>query len=387
MNTLYLHIGTTKTGTTAIQGFCLDNQDVLNQKGYCYPELSLQYKIQYKTISDRRNAHFMIAEPLDNPQSGSFRMGMDKVEEYFKTYPNVILSDEGIWSEPYEQRIALWRALKKEGKQHGFRVKIVVYLRRQDTYLISGWNQTIKSAVGDVVDEPWDEYVKRRPMIGKLDYAHNLGKLATILGRDNILVRRFEPKRFSGGSIYSDFLKTIGLELTDEYRIAESVRNTGLTGNTHEIKRILNGLKGGNAVSQSFFRHALLSIADISEKNYPNSMFSREEAEEFLKAYEEGNRKVAQEYFGEDELFDSSIKDLPKWERNNPYMADDIIRFIGMCCLQLLERQEQMQQEIDSLRKECGQKKKGLSAAGREEKTGAVAKLARAAGRKLGDFK
>lgn len=42
--TLYVHVGTTKTGTTAIQSFCIDNDEVLHRKGYCYPLFPYRYK-------------------------------------------------------------------------------------------------------------------------------------------------------------------------------------------------------------------------------------------------------------------------------------------------------------------------------------------------------
>ena len=41
----------------------------------------------------------------------------------------------------------MWRALKAEAKEGDFRIKVIVYLRRQDMYLISGWNQMVKSGI------------------------------------------------------------------------------------------------------------------------------------------------------------------------------------------------------------------------------------------------
>lgn len=41
MKTLYLHIGTPKTGTSAIQIFCKDNQETLKKQGYYYPIFTL----------------------------------------------------------------------------------------------------------------------------------------------------------------------------------------------------------------------------------------------------------------------------------------------------------------------------------------------------------
>lgn len=344
--TLYVHVGTTKTGTTAIQSFCIDNQEVLNKNGYCYPMLPYRYK----DVSERRNARFLLEE-ASNPQEGIFREGMDKIHELFRTYSNIIVSDEGIWSATYEQRITMWRALKAEAKKGGFQIKVIVYLRRQDMYLISGWNQMVKSGIGNGADLPWKDYVNKLDDINKMNYGTHLKKLAAFFGKKNLIVRRFEPKRFAGGTIYADFLQAVGLELTEEFRIEQQERNTRLAGNTHEIQRVLNGMPGMNPSHHSFFRQALLSFADLSGGNYPCEMFSKEEAEAFMERYEEENRLVSEEFFDGEELFEKGWKDIPKWEKDNPQMQDDMIRFVGACCMQLAEENRNLRSRVELLEK------------------------------------
>ncbi len=219
----------------------------------------------------------------------------------------------------------MWRALKAEAKEGDFRIKVIVYLRRQDMYLISGWNQMVKSGIGRDAATPWKEYISNLDSINKMKYASHLKKLAAFFGKKNLIVRRFDPKRFAGGTIYSDFLQAVGLELTKEYHIKQAAKNTRLAGNTHEIQRVLNGMPGMNAAFHSFFRRALLSYADLSGEYYPCEMFSKAEAETFMKQYEEENREVSEEYFNGEELFDMSWKDVPKWEKDNPQMQDDLI--------------------------------------------------------------
>ncbi len=346
MNTLYVHIGTTKTGTTAIQSFCIDNQEILNAKGYYYP----LFPYRYTAVSERRNAHFLIAEDYAG-RGGLFREGMDRIVELFQTYPNVILSDEGIWSAHYEQRMGMWKALRKESREHGFEVKIIVYLRRQDTYLISGWNQMVKSGFSEGAVISWNDYAGDRTVVNKMNYGTRLKKLADMWGRENIKVRRFEPKRFVNGSIYADFLQNIDLELTDEYHIEQSVRNVRLAGNTHEIQRVLNGLPNMNYTYHGFFRRALLAYADVSGEQYPCEMFSKEEAQEFMGRFEEENRMVSDLFFDGEDLFEMSWKDIPKWEKDNPYMQDDMVRFIGACFMQLIDENKKLKGEVKELKK------------------------------------
>ena len=60
-------------------------------------------------------------------------------------------------------------------------------------------------------------------------------------------------------------------------------------------------------------------------------MFSKEEAESFLRKYDQSNAKVAETYFDDGKpLFDNTVPDIPKYDRNNPYMMEDILRFAAI---------------------------------------------------------
>ncbi len=344
MSTLYLHIGTTKTGTTALQNFLSDNRDILNRKGYCYPS----FPYHYKDVSDRRNAHFLIA---GNPKDAidTYQNGLCRLHHLFQQYPNIILSDEGIWTAECHGHLDIWEALLKDGQETGFTVRLMVYLRRQDQYLASGWNQTVKSGLGNGACKSWKDYAANKGLISKMKYGSHLKALSDIIGKENILVRRYEPDRFVSGSIYADFLQTVGLELTDEYRIPDGKPNQGLSGNTCEIMRILNGMPGMDASYHSFFRQALLLFSDISDKEYPCRMFSAEEARKFMNNYSEENQLVSEYFLGGEDLFHPDHTDIRQWEKDNPHMQDDIIRFIAACCFSLSKENEKLRQEIRSL--------------------------------------
>lgn len=343
MKTLYVHIGTAKTGTTSIQNFCIDNQKVLNQKGYYYP----RFPYRYENVSPRRNGHFLLDDEIKDKQ-GRFREAMDCIRGAFENYDNIILSEETIWSISKKARMEIFKALKEESIEGGFQVKIIVYFRRQDEYMSSSWSQDVKGGASG--GSTWEEYVKSRKSLHKLKYGTGLKLLMKFWGKENVIVRRFDFKRFVGGSIYADFLDAVGLELTDEYEIAQFFQNTKLAGNTHEIMRIVNGMPDIDEEQRFFFRRVLESFADLSGKEYPNAMFSKEEAEAFLKQYEDENRRVSEAYFNGEELFDTgAVKDLPKWQKDNPHMLDDTVRFICACYVRLMKENAKLRLEIDKL--------------------------------------
>ena len=94
-----------------------------------------------------------------------------------------------------------------------------MYLRRQDTALNSMWNQKIKKSKQRFRSMSWEEFINTTPPAIYLDYEESLNEIASELGSENIIVRRYGKKYFKNGSIYDDFLSTLGLSLTDDYTI------------------------------------------------------------------------------------------------------------------------------------------------------------------------
>ncbi len=353
MKTLYIHIGTPKTGSSAIQAFLSQNREVLTQKGFCYPK----FPFHYDYVSKNRNGYFLRAKKLENRQS-DFEEGIEMLRKAFEEYSNVILSEEGIWYENFKWHQQLFDVMQEKGYQ----VKIIVYLRRQDDYVVSRWNQFVKSYSykykhRDTDDGIWENFLKRELKDSRLNYFTTLKKLEDIYGEGNILVRRYDRNYFTKGSVISDFLQTVGLERTDEYTEAQLVVNPSLSPNTAEIQRVLNTVVAerdeenvNDASDIKFLRDRLLSYSVLSKESYPCNMFSEDEAKEFMEHYHKENCRVAKKYFGEEELFSLEIKAVPKWEKDNPNMQDDIIRFMGLTFMYFLEENREIRKELHTLK-------------------------------------
>lgn len=71
-------------------------------------------------------------------------------------------------------------------------------------------------------------------------YAQKLDEIAAVIGKNNLIVRRFSPKSWKDGSIIHDFMHEIGLDVTEKFQELEESENLRLDKNTTEIKRILN---------------------------------------------------------------------------------------------------------------------------------------------------
>lgn len=362
MKTLYLHIGSPKTATTSIQHFCHDNQEVLNQKGYCYPDFGKSYP----RVGVLRNGHFIMAA-TQQAQSDSiegedqeFDAGFATIYELFQKHDNVILSDEGLWNYGYGKNSRVWRQLKRELDKGIFTIKVIVYLRRQDTYLFSWWNQQIKEGFRANSNISWEDIVAK-PFYIQLDYYKMLEHISSFVGKENVYVRLFDRNEFYGGTIYKDFMQCIGLEFTDEYTITSEMTNLSLTKNNNEIKRILNGVSGLEMEINNKYRNLLTDLSETGKENENWSMFSEEEYKTFMQKYEEGNQKISKEYLGVDKpLFNMEFKSAEKWMVYNEYMVEDIVRFFGTTTTQMIEENRAMQKELTALQKELTSLKTAL---------------------------
>ena len=333
MKTLYLHIGTPKTGSTAIQAFCANNREGLKRRGYAYP----LYSYQYLGASPVHNGRFLTGPiELDTPLSEEERAqrreeGMKKAFRLFRKHNNVILSHENIWSVLREEHQDFLEWLWQACEEKKVKLKIVVYLRRQDAFLESLWKQKVKSGFKS---ENWDIYIKKAGKKMTLDYERKLSLIADIVGKENMIVRKYEPQSFIGGSLVQDFLTVIGIPDMEGFTVEEEHLNPSVTPDFVEIKRILNFLhekgKGRMSEASQYFAKTTKYCSELFADTSPKRLMSKEDSAEFMKHFEEGNRAVHFEYFGEETpLFVVGDKEQEKWEYRSRTMFEKSILFFG----------------------------------------------------------
>lgn len=351
MTTVYLCIGTPKTGTKALQSFMRRNEDVLKTQGYCYPYLDLGIQTHY----NNRNAQFLVYHAKNKNNLAAIKQrGYQILEELAKQYQNIVLSEEIIWY--YCNQIKdFWVDTVNNFKKINCNVKVVVYLRRQDLLIQSLWNQSVKAYARSVLT--FKEYMDSKHYdYFPLDYYTQLQKIAQAVTKDNMIVRVYESGQYEGEeqSIYSDFLKAIGLNLNKHYAKDNLAKNIGLNNNFVEMKRILNGIPEYSGMSDFLARpmvYANLCQTD-KELHAQESMFSYDEQITFLKRYEESNRKVAIEFLGREDgvLFKETIKELPEWKIDQNKIYQDVIVFMAEAFCFQQNKILKLEEEIKDLR-------------------------------------
>lgn len=326
MATLYLHIGTPKTGSTAIQQFCRINRRALEARGFCYARPALGEKRNGMFL---REAAFRPDGTLETAEGERhWRLRMDAVCRNFRRCPNVLLSEEGAWRA--KSWPGLWRRLRAEADARGFDLRVIVYLRRQDQFFLSWWAQAVKTNhCVEIGRLPWSEALAEAEQLLPLNYHEHLEEIAALLGRDRIDVRRYDRARFPGGDVTADFLSALKLSPEGFDRFARDI-NTSLSGDTLAIKRAFNARP--NLSTDTIEEAAAVALAcERQGGEAPGSLFDRRELEAFQARFEESNRRVARDYLGTDApLFDPPGELPPKWEPDAERIMDTAARFIQL---------------------------------------------------------
>lgn len=352
MATLYFHIGTTKTATSSIQKFCKLNRKLLRRYGYAFPIMPFSYP----RIKNERNAHFLLSGPAGKTvkpkQEQMFQerleTGLSIVHGSLSKYDKVILTDEDCWRAVNYARVNPLQLLLEDARTHNYEIQVIVYLRRQDSYLISQWNQRVKAACsGKTFEEYLEKITNSFPLLA--DYAGTLDKIADMIGKDHITVRRFESSAWVDGSIYLDFMDAIGMDITAPFQYPERPVNIALKGNFLEMKRSLNQ---NTELSPSEFDHYASLIQRLSHQSDAEKpwMLSAGETRTFLEKYEDSNRRVVREYIGDNApLFSSDIETVPKWQPVNEHITEDLLTFITAVTADLYRKNERLEQENQKL--------------------------------------
>ena len=331
MKTLYMHIGTPKTGTSAIQYFCCQNYDVLLKRGLCYPDLGFSFP----GIGSNRNAHFLSHRMFDEQnqrlpeeEKKIREQGLAKLENLFARRDCVVISDEHIWNEKEINKECL-ENIRERMEAIGVTVRVIVYLRRQEQVIQSYWAQQVKEGL----QLSFSEYMEKgRYRYFQLNYEKRLKVFSDVLGKENVIVRCYEKGQYLGKeqTIISDFLHIFGIELNDELRESNLVKNPSLQGIYLQVKCLLNA-NPAFSTKRNFSVSLLQKVQQAEEDGVVFTQgdgLSKQEVEEYLSKFIEKNEAVARTYLGREDgtLFYDPISQS---EEKVVYKEGDMVAICG----------------------------------------------------------
>lgn len=197
---LFIHIGTNKTGTSAIQLFLNSNRRELAKKGLLYPCAGCAGDAHYEISRILGFDHG--TQPAPEAERVAF-LARFKAEVETSRCETCVISSENF---VLPKNVALVRSFFED-----FECRIVVYFRRHDHWWLSAYNQAVKM----VAQPPWirgfqgflDFNRKKNPQFG--NYRTLLERWVKIFGQENIMVRPYEREQ-NQPNIIADFLTSIG---------------------------------------------------------------------------------------------------------------------------------------------------------------------------------
>ena len=275
MTKLMFHIGIHRTGTTGLQRNLARNRELLYSMNIAYPF--------------QENNHQEIAWKLHRGHLS----GADLLAalEPFRQYGQIILSGEDFcihksldWLEP----------LKRVHQ-----VEATIYLRRQDHWLISWYNQHVK----------WPFSRRHSAMTPKeflgcleefywLDFDRTVKRWEDALGAENVTVRVIEKGQISDA--VRDFVELMGIDY-EKLDHDQSTHNDSLPIETLEFARkagLIDMKPGRRLAVINFLREAGKWPAHSGK-----TLYTAEERKGILDRFAASNQALARRRFGAEQLF------------------------------------------------------------------------------------
>lgn len=296
---IFLHIGLPKTGTSSIQQYLRNNRAPMRRQGFVVPTTLGRLNHEHVTLhalADRdkstvRRRHGLLSVEAVRTFREGLRAELAKEAAAWSLDEAVVVSGEhmSMLHKPEEfERLKELTAVMGASRP----VRVVVYLRRQDLYCLSGYSQRIKA--GAVLQ--WSELEKEIDR-SEFDYEAMLARWSGSFGKESIDVRVFERGQWAGGELISDFMAALGCSIGPEFGKAIH-KNASLDIRSLEFMRRLNRwyprLVDGAPNPQ---RQKLVSAMHKISAGPPARM-KPELAAKFLERYRDGNARVAREYLG-----------------------------------------------------------------------------------------
>ena len=344
MKTLYLHIGTPKTGTTALQKFLWLNREVLLQHGLLFPD----FGFRYRGVSRCRNGHFLVTTSYQDEngcrilekEQEDYRNGLDQLKEAGKTCDRILLTDESIYNASRRSRTDFYETLKADLEEMHMELKVIVYLRRQDLFTQSHWAQKVK--VGSC--QNFHEYLDSSFMENyPLDYYEYISHLSSCLGRESLIIRPFESGQFRGEKqiIQSDFLSVFGLKLSDGFTLGQRSCNTRLDDDQLEIQQVINRFP---SMKRTFKNPKINNVLW-------DPYFRPAEQKQFMEKYCASNEALAREFLDRDDgqLFYDTIRRPSGYRTGEADLSRDIARVYGRAITELDRENRKLRKELDDI--------------------------------------
>lgn len=226
MRTVYLHIGASKTGTSALQAHFTINREILSSHNIYYPQI----------FDDERAKNFQITSG-NASQLALMLVDYQRYENDISNIINTFITEATgkniLLSSEILQRVSNDGMLffKDELGKNNYRIKVVYYIRAIADHLISAYHQKVKrhmmsSNPIEMIENENSQFLKR------------IEKFIKLFGKDNIVLKNYDLVE---GNIFKEFLQDVlNIDELNHFIIKNKKVNRSLTQLEVELMRYLN---------------------------------------------------------------------------------------------------------------------------------------------------
>lgn len=311
---LFIHIGTHKTGSTAIQRAFKADEKALVRGGLA-----------------RLRSCDMIALPSLSPQEVLDMSAALKEEagRHSAGPMRFLMTSEGFSGDPMKGYAdAPVIAARLRAATHGFDVRIIVFLRRQDDFIESWYTQRIHEGRSESFEQFFHDIRQE-----EMNWLRLVEAYAAVFGRENIIVRRYHREFYpEPADLLVDFCSIVGVPKALIARSLGRVRNQGFSREAVELARACNPHLDKGQQKQL---RQLLQVISVKPVFSSYGYLTQQQREQLLALHQASNDEVARLYLqdgGNSPLFpaDASPETSPPTARNDqePNLQVTLVRML-----------------------------------------------------------
>ena len=310
-----LHIGTEKTGSTAIQQFLHDNVELLRGKG-----------VHVCQSGGEPNNRGLPAAFMAEDQTDDFLRGLDhrnikarrrwkkrllkafekELKKARKKSDVFVISSEHFHSRLYST--AEVNELSAFLKPLFDKIEVICYLRRQDQMAVSRYSQALRAGHVLGAPVPRADRIFQGHLPPYFDFEPLLDRWAEAFGESALQPHIYSSDSLLDGNVVHDFLHKTGLGFEAHEMPAIPKANSALSGEAQTVLLGVNkSLDTRDRTQQQ--RQQYRRLVKFLDENAQGVSLRPEkaEAQAFYQVFRSSNRAVAQRWFNREGLFNQDF--------------------------------------------------------------------------------
>lgn len=347
---LYFHVGAGKTGTSAIQWSLKRNRSELQRRGVCVPTIGEIPKL-------KGTAHHLLTGAPQFPDADPRKLWREISQLEEKA---VVISTEFAHTQAsYAKGKILFREVSDLLNATGWEVRIVFYIRAQDQWIQSAYEQWLKTGAlrsAETISDVIERYSSG--LVEQVD------TFADIFGKQSLIVRPYETSQLFGESSVTDFLNVLGVEVDDRIELPNADKNPGMPRPAINIKRLFNHVcetqEQARLINATIFEYARIKSADAGDqKGRHRSLIPATKRTELHRLLQDDYARIAREYLRREDgvLFESLMysEESPDHREDREFvMSEGEMELILFVFRRLLERMSSCEDRLDAIEAKMG---------------------------------